>query len=56
MLIRLECRNIDYSQTVLYWAVEPEFKEDVNSYGYIIQISESPNGEWIDLFSNLILY
>lgn len=54
MLIRLECRNIDYSQTVLFWSVEPDLKERINEYGYIVQISESNQGPWTDLYTDPI--
>lgn len=51
MLIRLECRNISYSQTVLYWSVEPDLKERLHEYKYVVQISESSDGPWIDLYA-----
>ena len=51
MRIDLSIRDINYAKTVLYWTVEKDINEDVNKFNYIVQISESPNGPWQDLFT-----
>ena len=54
MLLRLSVRNIDITDTVLFWEAEPEAREDVSKFGYIIEISESVEGPWIQLFTDPI--
>lgn len=47
MKILLDTRDIDFNKTVLYWDVEPNFKEDINLYRYIVEVSESELGPWL---------
>jgi len=46
MRLDLTCRDVDYNRTVLAWNVEAELNDNINSFGYIIEISESPEGPW----------
>ena len=54
MLIRLEHRGITYSDTILIWSIEPEVHESIVNFGYIVEVSESPEGPWISLFTDPI--
>jgi hypothetical protein len=54
MLIYLECKNLTYAATTLYWNVEPEINDIISHYGYIIQISEGELGPWTDLYTDPI--
>lgn len=54
MLIRFNLRNIDYKSISFYWTIDAEYKEHTSIFGYIVQISESPNGPWDSLYSDPI--
>ena len=54
MKINLEIRDVNAFKTVLYWTVEKDFKENANHFGFIPQLSESPNGPWLSLFKDPI--
>lgn len=54
MLLRLEIRNVDFDQTVLFWSIDQEVGEKISDFGYIASISESENGPWIELFPSPI--
>lgn len=56
MRIDLQVRDVDYNKTVLAWNVEIDAKENINLFGYIVEISESPNGPYIPLFSQPIYH
>jgi hypothetical protein len=54
MQIRLEARNTTYEETIFFWTVEPDIREIVAQFGYILELSESPNGPWTPLFTDPI--
>ena len=54
MQLRLECRSISYSETVFYWIAEPDARENLSYFGYIVQVSESPIGPWANLYDSPI--
>lgn len=54
MQIRLEAKNATYEETIFYWTVEPDIREIVSHFGYVLEVSESPNGPWIGLFEDPI--
>ena len=54
MRLSLNTREIDYNKTVLYWEAEPDIKEDLNFFTFLVQISESPEGPWTNVFTDPI--
>lgn len=54
MLINLQLKNVDYDKTILYWNVETEINENLHSFLYSVELSESSNGPWTALFEDPI--
>lgn len=54
MLIKLECRNVSYQCVIFYWSIEPEVNERIHDFGYIVEISESQQGPWVQLYDTPI--
>ncbi len=54
MRLSLNTREIDYNKTVLYWEAEPDVREDINYFTFLVQISESAEGSWVNLFEDPI--
>ena len=54
MLIWLESKIATYSETVLYWTIEPEIGDNVSQFGYTVEISESLAGPWTVLYTDPI--
>jgi len=54
MRLDLNIRDVDFNRTVMAWNVEADVDEDINLFGYIIEISESPEGAWTPVFQTPI--
>lgn len=54
MLLNLKIKNINYDKTVLYWEVQPDAGEYLQSFGYNVQFSESKEGPWEDCLESPI--
>ena len=54
MQLFLNTKIIEYNKTILTWDVETDLREDLHKFTFIVQISESVIGPWINLFEDPI--
>lgn len=54
MQLFLNTREIEYDKTILYWNVETDLREDLHKFVFLVQISESVIGPWINVFEDPI--